>query len=530
MTTQTASQYMAETSEKMASKLHVRNSSKAHPIFPARRRLPQDITAPKFGDLVDLALLRVLDAGISLETPPPRLFPTAETVFAKYYANEDWLNHGNLETEIGRMSYMLSNLPERSIPSECIPTIRLILSSASVLVAWKRTLPRLKKNILQEIRWVVSQMQKQQRENLSGHTKSRFLAVPVDYRTDATTSHYAIQLWENSLSEITARASNGHFEQAKTFLQVFAFLKDPLGGLEGISEKAVDLFVYMMTSLARISRQTANGPLRWHAATAQAAQEALFLSCPLLENISYIHFTGHQQLPYVYVALDQLPRSEFSIPEHVLRIVEEILTANPSHGTSTCPVAPIAVSSYPALPIEQGKHTTVIIDGNHRATAAMMLRLIAEHPVVLTTKEAGRVLDAFCADHKLGLKWKVDLAEVLNTLHNSHYMALIHENIKLVELFRHVSTIPALVVREDNFHTVCQQRPARQGYPKILLPIHQALYNDETLGFAFPQAGQVHGRAVGFKAMPLLRAEEFGDAYKLPDIQVEILEIAVPVD
>ncbi|KAK1143467.1 hypothetical protein N8T08_006273 [Aspergillus melleus] len=242
------------------------------------------------------------------------------------------------------------------------------------------------------------------------------------------------------------------------------------------------------------------------AAVAQAAQEALFLSDPLLENIDFVHFSGHQQLPYVYVALNQLPRSEFSIPSHVLHIIEEMLTSAEQSALHKCEIAPISVASYPSLPLGKGKHTTVIIDGNHRATATMVLRLIALEPVVLKTQDPGDVLSSFCADHGLSLKWKIDLADVLAAIRDSPCSTLIRAKMHLVRNFRTVETIPALVVREDNFFTACQQRPALGNRPRLLLPIHQAIYNDEKLKFAFPQSGQVHGRAVGFKPMPLLHS------------------------
>lgn len=373
-------------------------------------------------------------------------------------------------------------------------------------------MPRLRNKITEEIRWVIQKMQEQHQQlNISSYQKSRFIAIPVDYRTDATASSYAIQLWERSLSEIVVEVSKGNFERTRAFLQIFAFLKDPLGGLESVSDKAVEFIAYLITFLASFVRQTGGRSLtraKWHAAATQAAQEALFLACPLLEHISYIHFAGHQQLPYVYVTLDQLPRSEFSIPEHVLQIIEEILTAGPLPNGESCPIAPITVCSYPTLPIEQGKYMRVILDGDHRATATMILRLVAEHPVALAINgAAGEALDAFCIDHNLGREWKTDLGEVLETLRGNHYTALIRSKMDLVKRFRDLQHIPALVVREDDFFTRCHQRPPLLENPnrrRLVLPIHQAIYNDDNLDIAFPQAGQVHGRALGFKPMPLL--------------------------
>ncbi|KAI9044049.1 uncharacterized protein KD926_001871 [Aspergillus affinis] len=478
-----------------------KGSGAEHTLLPASRLMPPDLSSPTFDDLLHLALFRVCDAALCLDTRPPRLFPTAETVFGRYFTVDDWRMHGDLETAMGRMNYMLSDLPERGVPASCHPAISSVLSSSSVLATWRKFVHRLECHAKEESEWIIGQMQSQQ-SNSTHFAKSDFITAPVDYRTIPSASEHAMALWHRSLSEIALQVSQDHFEDAKSFLQIFAFLKDPLGGLESNFERAVPLFVYLMASLDRGLLALSNS----FAAVAQAAQEALFLSDPLLENVNYVHFSGHQQLPYVYVALNQLPRSEFSIPGHVLHIIEEMLASAEQSAFQTCEIAPISVASYPSLPIGQGKHTTVIIDGNHRATATMVLRLIAMHPVVLKTQNADDVLSAFCADHGLSLKWKIDLADVLAAIRDSPCCTLIRAKMHLVQNFRTVDTIPALVVREDNFFTACQQRPALRDRPRLLLPIHQALYNDEKLKFAFPQAGQVHGRAVGFKPMPLLHS------------------------
>lgn len=475
-------------------------------VAPSKRPLLPDIASPKFQHLVDLALVRVVDAAFPFEFKPPRLFPTSETFFAEYFSQDDWLLHRNLETELGRMSYMLSNLPERSIPSICVPLIQGLLSQKSILKGWKLLLPQLKEKINQEVDWVLKQMLEQQQQVAAPPSrKADFISIPVDYRTGGASMSCAKQLWHRCLEEMSHQILRGHFSEAREFLEIFSFLKDPIGGVTGSLDKATELFTALMVSLKRAVRHSQNissSHLRWHAAVVQAAQEAIFLATPLLDDIRYIHFVGHQQLPYVYVQLDELPRSEFSIPGHVLQIMEEILNEC-ERGNGQCSVAPISVSTYPSLPLSEENTMTVIIDGNHRVTATMMLRLIAEHPAALETNSTESLLGVFCQDHRLGIKWKVDLGEVLNALRSSKYSEIVRNRMDLVERFQYVDAIPALVVREDDFHTACQQRPALATRPRLLLPFHQALYNGEELCFAFPQAGQVHGRAVGYKAMPL---------------------------
>ncbi|KAM5341906.1 hypothetical protein ACJ41O_014937 [Fusarium nematophilum] len=482
--------------------------SRDYIVLPEKRPVPRDISFPSFEDLVDLALFRVFDAAFALETRPPRLFPTAETVFAQHFTYHDWLRHGNLETELGRMSFMLANLAERGLPTAFTPIVCQVVQAPALLAAWKLAVPQLRESGQEQTRWIIRQMQRQKPTQTGGIHKSSFITNPVDYETGDIAAGLASQLWARALSEMTIRVCKGQASQAEAeaFLQIFSLLKDPLGGLENIPDKSVKCFARMLSSVAAVAQQAPAHATKadWPAAVAQAAQEALFLGCPLLDEVSYIHFTGHQQLPYAYVPLDKLPRSEFSIPNHVATIVEEMLT-NESEGG--CCIAPIAASTYPTLPLEDAKRIPVIIDGNHRATATMVLRIIAHYPGILTTKDCMAMLGEFCHAHELGVKWKIDLADVLQVLRGSAFhRRLLQSKMGTVREFLQVDTIPALVVREDNFHTVCQQRPPLVDRPRLLLPIHQAIYNDEELGFAFPQAGQVHGRATGFKPMRLIQS------------------------
>lgn len=482
--------------------------------LPVKRNLPKDIVTPCFGDLADLAILRILDAAIGSANRPPRLFPTSEGIFGHSFLPSDWATHGNLETELSRMEYMLLKFPERGVPAVMAPFVCQVLSHTSVLTAWKKALPVIQKLAEEQVEWIAERMAKQRHSCKPKLQKSDFITIPLGYQTDADSSTLAITLWIESLSEIVDNVEKGNLQHARHFLEIFAFLKDPLGGLADVTPKALDLFVWMLAMVARSLRST-NKEWRpetnWRAALAQAAQEALFLACPLLEDVAYVHFTGHQQLPYVYVLLDELPRSEFATPERVLYILEEILASSSSTSSDgACLTAPIAVSAYRCTSAQgnrrgRGPGSPVIIDGNHRASAAMLLRLVAEKGGAIDAQNFSLMLDAFCNEHHLHAKWRVDLQDPLCLLVNSpRYPVLLRRYGDAIRKFRHVEHIPALVVREDHFFTACQQRPPLHDRPILLLPIHQGLFNDNNLGFAFPQAGQVHGRPLGFRPMPFV--------------------------
>lgn len=113
----------------------------------------------------------------------------------------------------------------------------------------------------------------------------------------------------------------------------------------------------------------------------------------------------------------------------------------------------------------------------------------------------------------LGAKWHIDLQDVLEQLFNVGGVScfeLMKNMQHLIFRFADVPSIPALVVQEESFHTVNMQRTSSSAFvPKPLQPMHQAIYNDESLGFAFPN-GQIHGQTAGFRALPLI---QFVDAY-----------------
>jgi len=185
-------------------------------------------------------------------------------------------------------------------------------------------------------------------------------------------------------------------------------------------------------------------------------------------------------------------------------MIEEILLSKANGGLYS--MAPIAIASYLSLVVARQKLLIIIIDGNYRAMAVALLWFLANQPASTRRTVDDKALHEYCQKHGLGIKWEVDLADALNELHSDRGKScsdLIDAEKDGMERFARIEHVPALVVQEESFHTICQQRTSGPK-PQLLQPMHQALYNEESLGFAFPNAGQVHGRALSFKAMPLM--------------------------
>lgn len=87
----------------------------------------------------------------------------------------------------------------------------------------------------------------------------------------------------------------------------------------------------------------------------------------------------------------------------------------------------------------------------------------------------------------------MDLAEFLEEFFSSRgtpCSGLIKSRADKIAHFAKMAKILALVVQEENFHTLCAQRSSTLN-PSLLLSIQQALF-DDLLIFALPNAGQLH--------------------------------------
>lgn len=471
------------------------------------QRLPRsEIRDPLFEDSVNLALMRLQNiVQPDSENPPPLFFPLAESARGDLFTLDDWENFGDLEAEHGRLTYTLSRYPERGPPSTCEKAMRSLLSQKSVLAGWTTVVSDLQQEATAALEEVVTE-QCHGAARPEGTRKAAYLTVPVNYEVRESTSEVSLQLWKRSLEEISMQLGDGRVTGAVEFLQIHAFFKDPVYGFYKPFQLQRLAFSRLLHAFQKTVAANSLSGKDLERVAAQAAQESSHLSHPLMKQIFLIDFRAHHQLVYASVSLDSLARAEFSVPGHVLEVVEEMILAVKANGGRACPIVPILVTTCPKFS-RNDRLLTPIVDGNHRATASVLLRFLAHGPLGVDRASMSQPLINHCTSHHLGKKWQIDLLDVLEDLYhprNRRFYDCIRTNEQFVRHFASVQEIPALVVQEEDFLTVCKQRSEGQSRPVLLHPFHQTLFNDDLLPFALPQkAGQTHGRPEAFRLLPL---------------------------
>ncbi len=464
-----------------------------------------DISDPSYRDLFHLASLRTWSAAYGNGDVLPKTFLNGEIINGKSITQEDQLRRGNFDSEEQRINFTISHFPERRLPAANMSTIGHLLGHSRVLQHWPSILPKLRVQARSLTANVVQAMHKNFRS--PKRTKSDFLAVPVDIETEKVCT-VTCDLWNRALTELSIQLLDGKDAHVLEFLGIYTYLRDPIGGLSRSLSRQATVFEALFKAFFALESPIHPSVEALKRAVAQAAQESALLSVTYLISVTHIRVHGHQQMSYAYIPLEHLARSEFSKPTHVLGIVGEILLSSPDAGL--CPIVPITIATYPDIFTERAsEELTIIIDGNHRATAVMLLRILARKPQALRQEaEAKAAVREYCEAKQLGKKWQLDLEDVLSILFSfdgQQYLDQINDMWPVVRRFTDVDKIPALVVQEESFHTVSAQRaPPSSDRPRLLQPVHQGIFNTSSLGFALPNAGQVHGRTAGFKLLPLI--------------------------
>lgn len=471
------------------------------------QRLPRsEIRNPSFEDLISLALMRMQNiAKPDSKNPPPLLFPLAESARGGLFTFDDWKTFGDLEAEHGRLTYTLSRYPERGPPSTCENAMRSLLKQKSVLVGWTTVVSDLQQEAATALEEVVTE-QCHGAARQEGTRKAAYLTVPVNYEVSESTSEISLQLWKCALEEISMQLAEGRVTGAAEFLQVHAFLKDPVYGFNKPFKLQHLAFSRLLHAFHKTAPASSLSRKDLERVAAQAAQESSHLSNPLMKHVFLIDFQAHHQLVYANVSLDTLSRAEFSVPRHVLEVVEEMILAVKANDGRACPIIPILATTCPKFS-RNDRLLTPIVDGNHRATASVLLRFLGHHALGADRASMAQQLIKHCTSHHLGKKWQIDLLDVLDELYQARsrrFYDCLRANQAVVGQFAPVQEIPALVVQEEDFLTVCKQRSEGKSTPVLLHPLHQTLFNDDLLPFALPQkAGQTHGRPEAFRLLPL---------------------------
>ncbi|KAE8146662.1 hypothetical protein BDV25DRAFT_162066 [Aspergillus avenaceus] len=317
-------------------------------------------------------------------------------------------------------------------------------------------------------------------ESLSSSPSVYSTAAKTTYGVERIGSHLSRSLWERALESIPSHTKDPGNDVNESiimaFIQVHAFVKDPIDGLRRDFDRQRQTFLELWTDFKRqySTRRPLNESTR-QTIFAQLAQESSFLAIPKLTKLAYLHYSDHQQLPYAYASIKKLRRAEFSTPIRVLEIVRELFLMTMDQGFSS--MAPITVTYRPGAD-RQGRRFKVVLDGNNRLVAISLLQFLSYQPL---STERGALQNFF---QKLGYdeKWLAELDEVLNKLRQEKsLLQLVQDHSNALEYFRSVTRAPILIVQEDEFHTV-------YGCSSCL---------------AFEAKRQSHGRPKGFYPLPL---------------------------
>ncbi|KAF5539346.1 isopenicillin N epimerase [Fusarium phyllophilum] len=450
----------------------------------------QDIEKPTLAMLSNLAgsrLLRILRGTFSFD--PVSLFPTAGDVEAALTLTPEIQKHANMETS--KMAYMLSCIPRRRIPEIMASSISQLLGTEDVIENWPLRMNTLKNQSQILSRAIILEMKAPRAPCKFTLDRNEFVSRVVPYETETHKDNLSLKFWSRALVDFTTK---GRWSPARitSFLQIHAFLRDPVCGLRGNFKSRKDNFLKLLTNLTKELEESGRA-IREDVA-AQLAAESSFLSQPLISNASCVHFSYDQQLIYSYVDISDMARSEFSCPEIVVGMIGDILN---SRSGDEILIAPIAVANiHPVCSSHDSRQ--VIIDGNNRITTLTFLKFVSIYGLS-KLEEAEDNLREYCRDSGFGPVYFVDFCAVLQMLRNNavHVLSQLQTGATLGH-FNNITQVPCLITEEASFIT-----KVLVNGEEIAQPIHQAIFATDDLLVALPAKMQCHGRAKGFKALPV---------------------------
>ncbi|KAF5695242.1 isopenicillin N epimerase [Fusarium denticulatum] len=450
----------------------------------------QDIEKPTLAVLSNLAesrLLRILHGTFSFD--PVSLFPTAGACEAALTLTSEFQKHANLETS--KMAYMLSFIPRRRIPQIMASSVLQLLKTEDVIENWPLQMNTLKNQAQILSRAIIFEMNAPRAPANFTADRNEFISRVVPYETETHEGNLSLTFWGRALKDFTAK---GRWSPGRitSFLQIHAFLRDPVCGLRNSFESRKDNFLRLLTNLTKDLEESSR-TIR-EDVTAQLAAESSFLSQPLVNKASCVHFSEDQQLVYSYVDISDLARSEFSCPEIVIGMIGDIINCRSGDEIR---IAPIAVANiHPVCSSHNSRQ--VIIDGNNRITTLTFLKFVSIYGLS-NLEEAEDNLRDFCRDNGFGPVYFVDFCAVLQMLRTNtvHILSRLQTDV-ILRHFKHIMQVACLITEEASFIT-----KVLVNGEEVAQPIHQSVFATDDLLVALPAKMQCHGRAKGFKALPV---------------------------
>ncbi|KAK8029083.1 pyridoxal phosphate-dependent transferase [Apiospora marii] len=452
----------------------------------------------------------------SFGVEPVALYPTAGQCLAEFASRGRPLDCQHPNLDVTKMVYMLSRVSWRRVPQVMAVQICQMLATDDVIESWARSLPVLKlqsRALLADM--TCSLAASPIPDTLSfDHGKGDFASRVVTYETEHEDHNISLQFWRRALADFS-NPERGRDRQSPdrvaSFLQIHQFLKDPIGGLLTSRAAQAEAFATLHASLEPELAILPLGRETREAIAAQLAFETSFLSQPLARNPSYVHFCGDQQLVYAYVEIRELARTEFTCPAIVAGMMGEFLAAKGNNADEECAIAPIAVAHSFSMAHDADTAVVgrpIIIDGNNRITAIAFLRYVALHGVPDPGDTAK--LKMHCREYGLGPIHFADLLSMLQMLWDGEerpddLASLLRSSSSSPRLqrFATASHVPVLVTEEANFFTECLLLDRGVEGGRGLQPVHQSVFATDDRLAALPSKMQRHGRAKGFRAMPV---------------------------
>ncbi|KAF5584249.1 isopenicillin N epimerase [Fusarium pseudocircinatum] len=405
----------------------------------------QDIEKPTLAALSKLAesrILRIIHGTFSFD--PVSLFPTAGACEVALTSTSEFQKHANLETS--KMSYMLSCIPRRRIPQIMASFVSQLLETEDIIENWPLRMNTLKNQAQILSRAITFEINAPRAPADFTVDRNGFVSRVVPYETEAHEGNLSLTFWGRALKDFTTK---GRWSPGRitSFLQIHAFLRDPVCGLRNSFESRKDNFLRLLTNLTKDLEESSRTVRE--DVTAQLAAESSFLSQPLVSKASRVHFSEDQQLVYSYVDIFDLARSEFSCPEIVIGMISDIINCRSGDEIR---IAPIAVANvHPVCSSHDSRQ--VIIDGNNRITTLTFLKFVSLYGLS-KLEEAEDNLREYCRDSGFGPVYFADFCAVLDLLRNHavHILSQLQTGVDLGH-FKQITQVPCLVTEEASFIT-----------------------------------------------------------------------------